>query len=143
MTSPSSPASTDGIDANSAVTEKSATECYGGRNQPADARRSSLTRIESAISAASGHYEVTLSRLRSRRSGQTGPFSHPLSHVQTASDVLVDFDGPDDPYNPLNWSFKKKAITTLLYGLTTMGKSYLDVQLPDSRRLTYSLFLSR
>ncbi|KAJ5732329.1 Efflux pump bik6 [Penicillium malachiteum] len=33
--------------------------------------------------------------------------------------TVVDFEGPDDPYHPLNWSFRKKVITTMLYGLTT------------------------
>lgn len=51
-------------------------------------------------------------------------FSHPLSHVKTIEDVVVDFDGPDDPYRPLNWPFRKKVITTLLYGLTTMGSTW-------------------
>ncbi|KAF5545316.1 major facilitator superfamily transporter [Fusarium phyllophilum] len=32
---------------------------------------------------------------------------------------LVTFDGPDDPYNPMNWPFRKKFITTISYGLTT------------------------
>jgi len=32
---------------------------------------------------------------------------------------LVDFKGPTDPYRPMNWPFRKKIITTLLYGLTT------------------------
>jgi len=30
----------------------------------------------------------------------------------------------DDPYRPLNWSMKKKAITTALYGFTTMTASW-------------------
>ena len=51
-------------------------------------------------------------------------FTHPLSHVETSEDVLVDFDGPDDPYRPLNWPFRKKVITTLLYGFTTMGSTW-------------------
>ena len=57
-----------------------------------------------------------------RRRPEDG-FSHPLAHTKTGPDVLVDFDGPDDPYRPLNWTFKKKAITTVLYGLTTMGST--------------------
>ena len=51
-------------------------------------------------------------------------FNHPLSHAKTSEDVLVDFDGPDDPYRPLNWPFRKKVITTLLYGLTTAGSTW-------------------
>jgi DHA1 family multidrug resistance protein-like MFS transporter len=54
----------------------------------------------------------------------TQQFTHPLSHRQTAADVLVDFDGPDDPYRPMNWPTKKKIITTMLYGLTTMTATW-------------------
>ena len=67
-----------------------------------------------------------ISRVQSltRRNTQARTFSHPLSHVKTTADVLVDFDGPDDPYRPLNWPFRKKVVTTLLYGLTTMGSTF-------------------
>lgn len=71
---------------------------------------SSIARAQSAVS-----------RIRSREPGQTAPFTHPLAHVKTSEDMIVDFDGPDDPYRPMNWTFKKKAVTTVLYGLTTMG----------------------
>lgn len=33
---------------------------------------------------------------------------------------VVDFDGPDDPYRPINWPLSKKLTHTALYGLTTM-----------------------
>lgn len=66
--------------------------------------------------------DTTLSRIRSRR--PIGPFKHPLALAPTSKEVIVDFDGPDDPYRPTNWSFKKKVVTTLLYGLTTMGSSW-------------------
>ncbi|KAM0545992.1 hypothetical protein ACHAPJ_011104 [Fusarium lateritium] len=39
--------------------------------------------------------------------------------VEEESSHLVTFDGPDDPYNPINWPFRKKFITTICYGLTT------------------------
>lgn len=65
--------------------------------------------------------QSAVSRIRSREPGQTAPFMHPLSHMKTSEDMIVDFDGPDDPYRPMNWGFRKKAVTTLLYGLTTMG----------------------
>lgn len=51
-------------------------------------------------------------------------FSHLLAKQKTGSDVLVDFDSPDDPYRPLNWPNRKKFITVLLYGLTTMCSSW-------------------
>jgi len=38
--------------------------------------------------------------------------------------TIVDFDGPDDPSQPLNWSTRKKITTTLLYGLTTAGSTW-------------------
>lgn len=46
-------------------------------------------------------------------------FIHPLLDQATTDEVLVDFDGGDDPYRPMNWPFRKKVITTILYGLTT------------------------
>jgi hypothetical protein len=66
--------------------------------------------------------ETTLSTIRSRK--PVPPFRHPLAQVPTTKDVIVDFNGPDDPYRPLNWTFKKKVVTTLLYGLTTMGTTW-------------------
>ncbi len=51
-------------------------------------------------------------------------FTHPLAHVHTTEAEIVDFDGPDDPYRPLNWPFRKKVVTTLLYGFTTMGATW-------------------
>jgi hypothetical protein len=32
---------------------------------------------------------------------------------------VVDFDGPDDPLSPLNWSIRKRVMTTVLLSLTT------------------------
>ncbi|KAL9092347.1 MAG: hypothetical protein Q9165_004521 [Trypethelium subeluteriae] len=66
--------------------------------------------------------ETTLSTIRSRR--PFPPFTHPLTQTKTGADVLVDFDGPDDPYRPLNWPYRKKVITTVLYGFTTMGATW-------------------
>lgn len=83
--------------------------------------------LEKQSTAASGlsvfeqRAQSVVSRIRSREPGQTARFTHPLSHTKTSADVIVDFDGPDDPYRPLNWGFNKKAVTTVLYGLTTMG----------------------
>ena len=49
-------------------------------------------------------------------------FSHPLVKEPTeagADAMIVDFDGEDDPYRPMNWPFRKKVITTTLSGFTT------------------------
>lgn len=59
-----------------------------------------------------------------RRRHIPGRFTHPLVHIKTSEAEIVDFDGPDDPYRPLNWPFRKKVITTMLYGLTTMGSTW-------------------
>jgi hypothetical protein len=77
--------------------------------------------VASGLSVFEQRAQSVVSRIRSREPGQTAKFMHPLSHTKTSPDVIVDFDGPDDPYRPLNWGFKKKAVTTVLYGLTTMG----------------------
>lgn len=65
-----------------------------------------------------------LSRIRSRPQAASTPFTHPLSHIPTAADQLVDFAGPADPYRPANWPLRKKVTTTLLYGLVTMSATW-------------------
>ncbi|KAF5000917.1 hypothetical protein FGRMN_1374 [Fusarium graminum] len=80
----------------------------------APATRMSMTRTVS-------RRESALSRIRSRPVPQ---FTHPLAHVKTTEDELVDFDGPDDPYRPMNWPTKKKILTTMLYGLVTMSATW-------------------
>jgi DHA1 family multidrug resistance protein-like MFS transporter len=65
---------------------------------------------------------TTLSRMRTQPGAEA--FSHPLGHVPTTADVLVDFEGKDDPYHPQNWPTRKKVVTTLLYGLTTMSATW-------------------
>ncbi|KIW97549.1 uncharacterized protein Z519_01133 [Cladophialophora bantiana CBS 173.52] len=66
--------------------------------------------------------ETILSRIRSRP--PIGTFTHPLEHQKTTVEDLVDFDGADDPYRPVNWSMKKKVVTTALYGFTTMTATW-------------------
>lgn len=96
---------------------------HDGQNNDPDGR----TPLEKQSTATSGfsafeqRAQSVVSRIRSREPGQTARFTHPLSQTKTSPDVIVDFDGPDDPYRPLNWGFTKKAVTTVLYGLTTMG----------------------
>ncbi|KAK2786007.1 hypothetical protein FQN52_008003 [Onygenales sp. PD_12] len=41
--------------------------------------------------------------------------------VDPSSAIIVDFDGPNDPYNPVNWPFAKKLVISLLYSLTSFG----------------------
>ncbi|KIM99526.1 hypothetical protein OIDMADRAFT_146184 [Oidiodendron maius Zn] len=67
---------------------------------------------------------VTRTQSLTRRNTRRNLFSHPLAHVKTTEAEIVDFDGPEDPYHPLNWPFRKKVVTTLLYGLTTMGATW-------------------
>lgn len=65
--------------------------------------------------------EAVISRIRSR---PTREFSHPLGSMPTKAKCLVDFDGIDDPYRPLNWPAHKKVLTTVLYGLVTMSATW-------------------
>ncbi|PLB43885.1 putative MSF drug transporter [Aspergillus steynii IBT 23096] len=82
------------------------------------------TTAASGLSVFENRAHSVISRIRSREPGQDARFTHPLSHTKTTDDVIVDFDGPDDPYRPMNWRFEKKCMTTLLYGLTTMGATW-------------------
>ena len=45
--------------------------------------------------------------------------SYPVPKQSTGPEVIIDFDGKDDPYRPINWPFRKKMMTTFLYGFTT------------------------
>lgn len=80
--------------------------------------RTQSQRLERAQTTAS----TVLSAVRSRR--PRGEFTHPLTNVKTTADVIVDFDGKDDPYRSVNWPFKKKAVTTALYGFTAMATTF-------------------
>ena len=46
-------------------------------------------------------------------------YSYHVPKEPTGDEVLVDFEGKDDPYRPINWPYRKKVITTILYGFTT------------------------
>ena len=39
-------------------------------------------------------------------------------------ETLIDFDGPNDPYMPLNWPLKKKLTTTILYSACSFGTMF-------------------
>lgn len=65
-----------------------------------------------------------ISVVRSRNPASIRPFTHKLERQQTGQDVIVDYDGDDDPYRPFNWPIKKKVLTTALYGFTTMGATF-------------------
>jgi hypothetical protein len=67
---------------------------------------------------------ITRTQTITRGASYRGRFTHPLAHVKTSDAEIVDFDGDDDPYRPINWPFRKKLITTFLYGLTTMGSTW-------------------
>ncbi|KAK4941599.1 hypothetical protein LTR10_018476 [Elasticomyces elasticus] len=83
---------------------------------------SRATGRDSQLNRTMSRRETVLSRIRTRP--PIGDFSHPLEHQKTTIDDLVDFDGPEDPYRPLNWSMKKKVMTTALYGFTTMTATW-------------------
>lgn len=86
--------------------------------------------------------DTALSKIRSRK--PQGPFTHPLTEQKTTEDVVVHFDGPNDPYRPLNWPFKKKAITTVLYGLTTMGSTWASaVYSPGVQQISKEFHVSQ
>ncbi|KAL9136800.1 MAG: hypothetical protein Q9175_001983 [Cornicularia normoerica] len=85
--------------------------------------RSPLTRLTSSIT-------------------QSRNFSHPLAPQKTSSDALVDFDGPDDPYRPLNWPNRKKFITVLLFSsdVSAIGKEYHVSDIVSTLGTTLFLF---
>lgn len=83
---------------------------------------SGITTADGALTRAVTSVETVLSTIRTRP--VIASFSHPLEHEKTTVETLVDFDGPNDPYRALNWSMKKKVVTTALYGFTTMSATW-------------------
>lgn len=92
---------------------------------PRSIRRSSasLSRTQSrTLQRAQTTASTALSTIRSR--APRGKFTHPLMNEKTSPENIVGFDGLDDPYRPMNWSFKKKCICTALYGFTAMFATF-------------------
>ncbi|EEP77474.1 conserved hypothetical protein [Uncinocarpus reesii 1704] len=93
---------------------------------------------------ASSQFHSVIDRLRCRKQGQLGPFTHPLGNEKTSADVIVCFNGSNDPYNPLNWAFRKKALTTLLYALTTFGSTWASaIFSPGSKQVVAEFQVSQ
>lgn len=61
---------------------------------------------------------ITSSRTQNRN------LTHALSQQKTDAGAIVDFEGKDDPYRPMNWPQRKKVIILVLYGFTTMCSSW-------------------
>ncbi len=76
--------------------------------------------------------ETVLSRILTRPA--VGEFIHPLTDVKTTVDSLVDFEGPDDPYRPVNWPMRKKLTATALYALTTMAVTWASATYSAGQR---------
>lgn len=114
-------ASSDGDNTIDSLEEQPQTQQHANSCAATNGALEKQSTVSSGLSIVESRAQSAVSRIRSRNPGQNAPFTHPLSHMKTSSDVIVDFDGPDDPYRPVNWGFGKKAVTTVLYGLTTMG----------------------
>lgn len=105
------------MDRVSADLEKGSPERTLSRGEMARTTSNRLEQINSIASQA-------LSVIRAR--GPRPEFTIPegVTHEKTPDAYFVNFDGPDDPYRPMNWPLKKKMITTLLYGMTTMTATF-------------------
>ena len=116
-------------------------EISNGTSQGRLSSKSTLTTSESPRRDEGPHLGFDLEKVptvpdlrRARSSGRVSriqslsrrrkSFVHPLAHARTDEQLIVEFDGPDDPYKPVNWPYRKKAITTVLYALTTMGSTW-------------------
>ena len=96
----------------------------GNEDGPSDAEKGQRRRTTpSRPPLVTGPSSGRVSRIQSitRKSSWAAGFTHALSHVKSSKEFIVDFEGPDDPYHPRNWPFRKKVVTTLLYSFTTAG----------------------
>lgn len=94
-------------------------------------RAGSIVDKRQTLSRTVSTQSMILSIVRSR---PVPVFTHPLSNVPTTKAQLVDFDGPDDPYRPINWPLHKKITTVLLYGLVTMSASWASASYSPGTR---------
>ncbi|KAK9454671.1 major facilitator superfamily domain-containing protein [Dipodascopsis uninucleata] len=78
-----------------------------------------LTQQKSLVRGNSEENKESDEKLQSSRSSQLK-----LEEKVDSDKYLVTFDGPNDPYNPLNWSFRKKALTTMVYAAITFGPQF-------------------
>jgi hypothetical protein len=65
-----------------------------------------LDTARSTTGTARSGPRVTRTQTLTRRNTR-GRFTHPLAHVKTTEAEIVDFDGEDDPYRPVNWYVKR------------------------------------
>ncbi|EED13459.1 conserved hypothetical protein [Talaromyces stipitatus ATCC 10500] len=83
-----------------------------------DHEGSSISEV-SNIKALNGEKTYSISPI----DPESAPSAAPLASSDNDANI-VDFDGPDDPYRPLNWPMRKKLVTTILYSFTTMGATW-------------------
>jgi hypothetical protein len=132
------------IEAEAYETPRHSYEYTRGRHEPRPVPLGRHSSALSVIRSRGSGARRTRSATSSKRENELQPtttregFGHPLIHEKTERDALVGFDGKDDPYRPLNWTFRKKAMTTVLYGLTTAGitfaSSVYSAAIPDISR---------
>jgi hypothetical protein len=86
------------------------------------------TNLESAIERGinSDSLPLTTRREPSALAPDLVSYTHPMSTTQTGGDKIVYFNGPNDPARPINWPMRKKIITTVMYGMTTAGATWLS-----------------
>jgi hypothetical protein len=67
-----------------------------------DTETQSIRSSSSPYPASKTRTRITRTQSLTRRATNHGRFTHPLSHLKTSEAEIVDFDGPDDPYRPIN-----------------------------------------
>jgi hypothetical protein len=104
------------------------------QEEAASAVSPDLEKMHTVEEQRSNLADMTQTALSTIRSRPPPKFGHPLMHTKTDQNVIVTFDGPGDPYRPINWPLKRKVITTLLYGLTTMGATWASASFSPAVR---------
>lgn len=92
------------------------------RGQPQDENRTSDLSFTNDEDEKSGDAEKDVEKQLSTDIEKEAPTSTPMPAVPEPSDngkdpSLVEFDGPDDPGNPKNWSAKRRIAITISMGM--------------------------
>jgi len=100
-----------------------------------------MTRVETQRDLERHHTELSrIQTARSQHSGTVGratkskEWKRPLPNfgagkpyppqLPNQEDYVVEFDGPDDPLHAQNWPIKKKILTAVMLGFTTMTAAF-------------------
>lgn len=112
-----------------------------GDNNDLERNNTVLSRIQTARSQHSGTVGASIKSKKSNRPlpsfGGGKPFPPPLPDRE---EYVVEFEGSDDPMHAQNWPIKKKLITAVMLGYTTLTAAFGSSVFSSATRTVAKVF---